>query len=39
MGEPQRAGKSYLNVASNQVNSAFHPSGVGKSSSSLSCWG
>jgi len=39
MGDCLQAGTSSRYVTSHQVNSAFHPSGVGKPSTSLSRWG
>jgi len=39
MGDCLRAGKPSRYITNAKVNSAFHPSGVGKSSTSLSGWG
>jgi len=39
MGDCLRAGKPSWYVTNAKVNSAFHSSGVGKSSTGLSSWG
>jgi len=39
MDDCLRAGKPSLYAISRQVNSTFHPSGVGKTSTNLSAWG
>jgi len=39
MDDSQRTGKSFLYITNTKGNSAFYPSGVGKSSTGLPGWG